>query len=118
MTNVTLLCDKAGCFKAFNAEGHAGFAGKGSDIVCAAVTVLLRTALQLLSDSDGITIDAEVAEAGKLSVEVTHANPGTEQRLVCIADFLRTGIRSVMSDYPQFVKLREETEKITAAEAV
>lgn len=111
MTDVTLVCDKSGCFRAFTALGHAGFAVKGSDIVCAAVTVLLRTALQLLSDAEGIAINADVAEAGKLSVAVTYAEPAMEQRLICIADFLRTGIRSVMSDYPQFVQLREETEK-------
>ena len=110
MTAVTLVRSKTGEFKAFFADGHADFAAKGSDIVCSAVTILLRTALQLLSDTDGITIRADVAKAGRLSVEVTDAAPELEQRLICIADFLRTGISALKSDYPQHVSLREQTE--------
>ncbi len=111
MTEVTLVQSKAGVFEAFYAEGHAGFAAIGSDIVCAAVTVLLRTALQLLSDTDGVSIQADVAETGKLSVLVTHAEPSMEQRLVCIADFVRTGISALESEYPQHVALREQIKE-------
>ena len=110
MTVVTLVRNEAGCFKAFKAEGHAGFAALGSDIVCAAVTVLLRTALQLLSETEGIAIHADVAETGRLSVDVTFAEPEMEQRLICIADFLRTGISALKSDYPRHVELREQIE--------
>ena len=110
MTDVTLVRDKAGCFKAFTATGHAGFAVKGSDIVCAAVTVLLRTALQLLSETDGVMVSADVASEGTLSMEVTYAAPEMEQRLICIADFLELGIGSLEAEYPQHIALRKQTE--------
>ena len=110
MTEVTLVRDKTGRFKAFNASGHAGFAEKGSDIVCSAVTVLLRTAIQLLSETDGVVINADVAAAGALSMEVTYAEPEMEQRLICIADFLELGIGSLEAEYPQNIALRKENE--------
>lgn len=110
MTDVTLIRDEVGRFKAFAAVGHAGFAAKGSDIVCAAVTVLLRTALQLLSETDGVMINADVASEGTLSMEVTGAEPTMEQRLICIADFLELGISSLEAEYPQHIALRKQTE--------
>ncbi|MDE5614650.1 MAG: ribosomal-processing cysteine protease Prp, partial [Treponemataceae bacterium] len=59
MTTVTLVCGKDGAFRSCEAAGHAGFAAKGSDIVCAAVTILLRTAADVLSGMDGVVIRAK-----------------------------------------------------------
>ena len=54
MIEVLLVCGKDGAFKSCNASGHAGFAAKGKDIVCAAVTELLRTAVQVLQKTEGM----------------------------------------------------------------
>ncbi len=110
MTAVTLLRGKNGEFKAFGAEGHAGFASKGNDIVCAAVTVLLRTAMQVLSKTEGVAYKADTASRGNLafSVEVTKSDSDTEERLITAADFIAEGIASLQKEYPEHVILREE----------
>lgn len=107
MTTVTLVCGKNGALRSCKATGHAGFAAKGYDIVCAAVTVLVRTALQVLSETDGVTIQADTTERGMLSFLVEQADAEKTERLICTADFLERGMQSLQSEYPQFVKLQK-----------
>lgn len=112
MTDVALVRSRTGAFRSCKAEGHSGFAAEGSDIVCAAVTSVLRTALQVLSETAGAVVTADTASRGNLafSVEVKKAEPETEPRLVCAADFISDGIRLIAAEYPEHVKLREQKE--------
>lgn len=107
MTTVTLVCGKDGAFRSCEAAGHAGFAAKGSDIVCAAVTILLRTAADVLSGMDGVVVRTDTAGRGELAFAVVRAAAEKTERLVCTADFLERGLRSLQSEYPQFVRLQK-----------
>ncbi|MDE6736147.1 MAG: ribosomal-processing cysteine protease Prp [Treponemataceae bacterium] len=104
---MTLVCSKDGAFRSCEATGHAGFAAKGSDIVCAAVTILLRTAADVLSGLDGVVVRANMAGRGELAFTVVRAAAEKTERLVCTADFLERGLRSLQSEYPQFVRLQK-----------
>ncbi|MDE6350386.1 MAG: ribosomal-processing cysteine protease Prp [Treponemataceae bacterium] len=107
MTTVTLVCGKDGAFRSCEAAGHAGFAAKGSDIVCAAGTILLRTAVDVLSGMDGVVVRADTTVRGELAFAVVRAAAEKTERLVCTADFLERGLRSLQSEYPQFVRLQK-----------
>jgi uncharacterized protein YsxB (DUF464 family) len=105
MTKVTLDYDKNRRTLSCNAKGHADFAVAGNDIVCSAVTVLLRTAIQVLSSMDGIKFESEAVERGTLSfcAEVSEAGSESEIRLECIRNFLETGLSSISVEYPDNV---------------
>ncbi len=114
MTEVVVSFGKDGVIKKLQANGHAGFSRKESDIVCSAVTVLIRTAMQILSQTENITFNADSSSRGTLAfcvdIEENLAGPKraeTEARLRCVADFLRTGISSISESYPKNVLLRE-----------
>ncbi len=110
MTVVTLSYGKNGVIKKCQANGHAGFSKKGSDIVCSAITVLLRTAMQVLSHNENVLLITEPFERGSLSftAEAKTENPETEAQLKCIGDFLRTGILALTKEFPKNVILMEE----------
>ncbi len=112
MTEITLICEKGGMIKKCQANGHAGFSVKGSDIVCSAITVLMRTAGQLLAQNDSVKLNADITSRGNLAfcVEVLQKDSQTESYLKCIGDFLRTGFQSLQKEFPQNVKLRELNE--------
>lgn len=119
MVVVTLACREDGVVQDCKANGHAGFAGRGDDIVCAAVTVLLRTAgtlLSELSESGAVGFGAEARRRGELSLHVeadaARGNVRAEERLRCIADFIRAGIGSLEAEHPECVRLVETREKI------
>ena len=52
-----------GVLTGFEAEGHAGFACEGEDIVCAAVTSAVRLTECALSEVLGIALDVETRDA-------------------------------------------------------
>lgn len=114
MISVTLSYGKNGVLKKCEANGHACFSKKGTDIVCSAVTILLRTAAELLSHTENVAFEADFASRGNLAfrVEVKEESPELESRLRCISDFIRVGIDSVSKEYPENVHLREEIENI------
>lgn len=111
MTSVLLVCGGDGSIKSCTASGHAGFAAKGKDIVCAAETLLLRTALQVLESIDGIEVFVDASRRGFLSFSVKAGyDESNVERLSCVADFIRTGIKSLSEEYPRLVRLIEKVE--------
>ena len=112
MTKVLLVCSRDGCLKSCSAKGHAFFAAKGKDIVCAAETSLLRTALSVLQKTKRINLGCDASERGSLafSVQVECHSAELAERLRCTADFIREGISSLSQEYPACVLLKEIIE--------
>lgn len=110
MTVVRLDCDPAGRLIRCEASGHAGFAAHGTDIVCAAVSVLLRTALEVLEHTDGVQVQADTARRGAIRFQAKQTGTvPVEERLICVADFLRTGLAALSAEYPENVCLQEQS---------
>ncbi len=112
MTYVRLVCTTDGCLKSFEAKGHAGFAQKGYDIVCAAETLLLRTAIDLLNNANELQGILDDSKRGYLYYKINNF-PETDlykERLRCIADFIRSGISSLVEEYPAYICLQEIAE--------
>ncbi|MCR5621699.1 MAG: ribosomal-processing cysteine protease Prp [Treponema sp.] len=110
MTQVFLACSGDGSFQELRASGHADFAKKGHDIVCAAESFLLRTAVQVLeSDGSGLVLETDAPRRGELSFRVASPGTASRERLVCVADFIRNGMQSLSDEYPGCVSFREET---------
>ena len=50
MTTIIVKKTENGNYKGFTCTGHAGFAGKGRDIVCAAVSALVITTINSMEE--------------------------------------------------------------------
>ncbi len=109
MINV-LLEKKAGLLRC-KAEGHALFDQKGRDIVCAAATVLLRTAAQVLGDWPGIAFEGAAPERGTLSFEAKADGGEAKAELKFAADFLKAGFDSLAKEFPQNVQFECNLEE-------
>ena len=109
MTCVTLFSGKNGVIKKCEANGHAHFSRKGTDIVCSAVTILLRTAMETFSRIENVALSADVSSRGTISflVEPKDGNPVLESQLKGISDFLRNGLKSLSAEFPENVTLTE-----------
>jgi uncharacterized protein YsxB (DUF464 family) len=86
------------------ASGHAGMGERGTDIVCGAVTILLRTTMTALAGS-GPAIEATTAGRGSLSFRVTAFSEKDKPFLRYAARFLREGLGSLEREYPEAVAL-------------
>ena len=113
MTSVLLVRSSSGSLLSCRADGHAGYAAAGSDIVCSALSVLLRTTLQTLSMTAGLRLETESPVRGALgfTVRIERPSPEIDARLVYAGDFLEQGIGSLAEEYPDNVELRIQTGK-------
>jgi uncharacterized protein YsxB (DUF464 family) len=99
-----LVLDEAGLLKVCTMKGH------GSDVVCAAVSVLIRTALRVLADKPGIIIRGAAPERGALWMEADYTPEGRDF-LSAAGFFLTEGLKSVAEDYPGHCKMNIYTER-------
>jgi len=101
---IKAVLDENGTLRACSASGHAGAGPTGGDIVCAAVSVLMRAAVRTLSGRRGITIRCEAPEPGFLFLEADCAEEGKEF-LFSAGVFLLEGLASVAEEYPEHCSL-------------
>lgn len=106
MMEVCLTCSRDGQFRSCFGKGHAGYAPVGCDIVCAAATVLLRTAAQVLLNACGALVEVHAPVPGNLVFQVQDGIDD-ESLLLYTADFLRVGLQSLQVEYPQYVAFTE-----------
>lgn len=89
-----------------HSKGHAGTAPRGKDIVCAAVSVLMYTAAQLLLEeqdagTEGISVKIGY---GEMCLTAKELPKNTLLRL----EGVETGLALVEARYPTQVKMEEE----------
>ena len=94
-----MVFDEAGLLRSCRVEGHAGAGSKGSDVVCAAVSVLTRTIVRVLSLRKDITIRGNIPGQGNFQMEADYAEEGREY-LAAAGAFLYEGLMSVASEFP------------------
>ena len=103
MIEIEAVLDSGGVLRACKAAGHAGAGKTGSDIVCAAVSVLMRTAFSILSGRKGITIQGGAPEKGRMWLEsgLEASDDGKGKDFLFAAGvFLLEGLKSIAQEYP------------------
>jgi uncharacterized protein YsxB (DUF464 family) len=100
MVGIDIVVDETGILRACSAAGHAGAGETGADIVCAAVSVLMRTMVRVLSDRKGISIRSAAPEPGFVRLETEYTAEGREFLSAC-GDFFFFGLRSVAEEFPE-----------------
>ena len=99
MISVDMILDEAGLLKSCRVTGHAGAGHRGSDIVCAAVSVLTRTTVRVLSEREGVIIRGNIPEPGNFYIE-TEYTPAGRDFLSAVGTFLIEGLSSVSKEFP------------------
>lgn len=106
--------DEAGVLLSCGIRGHAGAGPRGGDIVCAAVSVLARTAYRTLSGMDCVKISGGASVRGRFGFTVERLcdrASAEEALLVGATAFLREGLCSVAADYPDNCTVNIRTER-------
>lgn len=101
MIMIDVVLDSAELIKSCRVSGHAHAGPKGGDIVCAAVSILTRTALHILSLAEGIVVRGGPLERGLFLMETECTAAGKETLFVAGA-FLVEGLHSVSEEYPDY----------------
>jgi uncharacterized protein YsxB (DUF464 family) len=110
MILIDVTLDEAGLLMSCEVSGHAGAGPRGGDIVCAAVSVLTRTAARVLSGREGIMLRADAPERGFFLLETDYSGDGREF-LSAAGTFLVEGLRSVAEEFPDYCTVTIHTER-------
>ena len=104
MIKIEAILDPDGVIRSCKAEGHANAGKTGSDIVCAAVSVLIRTAINVLSNREGVAVYGGAPKTGVAWLEADYEAKGKDFLFAC-GVFLLEGLRSVAEEYPKNCRL-------------
>ncbi|MDR2481161.1 MAG: ribosomal-processing cysteine protease Prp [Spirochaetaceae bacterium] len=83
------------------ANGHAGMAKSGNDIVCAAVSVLLRGMARAVTGKNGIFAEISAPKRGSFLFQATYKEEGRDF-LFAAGIFLFEGLKSVAEEFPEY----------------
>jgi len=92
---IALTLDKCGCLKSFEAKGHS------EKIVCAAMTILLRTTAKLVYDNSFIEATGSKGEPGEMWLKVHSYNQNALDWLMGITEFCVKGLYDLNREYPE-----------------
>lgn len=96
----------------FSAEGHAGFAEHGEDIVCAALSTALQFPIAHLDEILGIVPRYEISDNGLLKVDFRDVNlKGNERELNVLLEMMYLTVKQLAEEYSEFINLVEKEEK-------
>jgi uncharacterized protein YsxB (DUF464 family) len=104
----------SGCLRSLAAEGHAGSGIRGADPICAAVSVLLRTTLNVLRREEAVTYQGSLPGEGRTSITVTSYQAAAGERLLGITNFLLTGLFDLAAEHPEHVSITFDDEHTEA----
>lgn len=104
MIRVLVRREASGDVVGLSVSGHAGYAPRGRDIVCAAVSALAQTALLGLRR---VGASFELDETGgRIAIALA---PGEGQRSRDVLATTALGLAAIAERYGEFVSLREES---------
>ncbi|MDR3301200.1 MAG: ribosomal-processing cysteine protease Prp [Spirochaetaceae bacterium] len=102
---IKICVDACGLVRSCRVVGHAGAGAPGGDIVCAAVSVLVRTFVRVVSQQAGITAQFSAPTRGEFEFSADYTGEG-EIFLRCAGQFLLEGFKSLAEEYPQCCVLK------------
>lgn len=106
MIRTVMYRDADGQFTGYAAKGHSGYAEAGSDIVCAAVSILGVTCINSLESVCGIVPEILENESGALRFRLPclHDESSRHDAQVLLGA-LRQGLTDLAEQFPQNVQI-------------
>jgi uncharacterized protein YsxB (DUF464 family) len=105
LINVTLWLDKSGCLYGIDASGHSGSAAKGKDIICSAVSTLLRTVSRLLEIEPSVELVGSVEDPGELHLRFNLLEESKSEWLGGVSSFALLGLKDLEAEHPSFCRI-------------
>ena len=111
MIRVIIRLGHHGCLEGFSVSGHSGTGKRGEDLVCAAVTVLFRTAARALQLQPGFGVQGDASESGKMELRIGTVPAQRREWLVGLTDFLIRGIEDLREENPKAIQLEFDRDE-------
>ena len=106
MTNIIFYAKKDGTLFGLQSKGHAGYGSRGTDIVCASVSILT---INTINSIQKLTSDKcnEKVNARKATIDFEIDGEVSRESKVLL-ESLKMGLEAISKDYPGNVKITVE----------
>lgn len=108
MLRIKITMTGQGLLRGAEAVGHVGFGPKGSDPVCAAATVLLRTAARTLERKQGIELSGGAPSPGQMQFEILALPESLRGWISGVSEALFQGLTDLAMEFPDKVSVQVE----------
>jgi len=92
----------------FTVTGHANMGVYGEDLVCAAVSAIVQTAILGITEICHIQAGVSIAEGQTTCILSKDTNPEEIRRAGIVFDTMIAGLRSIQASYPKTLKFRNK----------
>ena len=92
----------------FTVKGHANMGEYGEDLVCAAVSAIVQTAILGITEVCHISAGVSIEEGETVCILSKDANADAIQRAGIVMNTMIAGLRSVQQSYPGTLKFRNK----------
>ncbi len=108
MIRIAFYRGEADGFCGFSAEGHAGFADYGEDIVCSAISALCQTAYLGVQEVAGAKNDTHIGESGDMRLMLLDpAESVSWANAQIVLHTLRRGLDAIANEYPDHITISD-----------
>lgn len=111
MIIVAVVYDRSDMIECVSVSGHASGLKKGGNIVCAAVTALVRTAARLLEELPGVDVSGGPGERGEFELCVDVVDKRRVEYVKAVGDYLITGIKDLRDEFPDDCLIEEKQRR-------
>ncbi|MBU8879548.1 ribosomal-processing cysteine protease Prp [Bacillus sp. FJAT-29790] len=113
MIQVTIHRKQSGTIQSFTVSGHAFFAKRGNDIVCAGVSAVSIGAINAVHALTGITPEIEQKEDGFLSCVIPDTIPAdTDEKIQLLLEGMVVSLRTIEEEYGQHIKITFKKQEV------
>ena len=91
----------------FSVSGHSGYAEAGSDIVCAAVSAIVRMAEATINDVCGAKAKVRVKEEDARITLTLPTSCDEEESVQAVLSGMMLTLLSLREDYPDYIEVLE-----------
>lgn len=106
MITVTVRQNEKKEIRSFTVEGHANFAKKGSDIVCAGVSAITFGSVNAVEVLTGTVLKiTEGGEGGFLHCEVPKLPKQTEEKVQLLLKGMLVALETIERDYSDYITI-------------
>jgi uncharacterized protein len=113
MIDITITRNSSETIQSFVISGHAFFAKRGSDIVCAGVSAVSIGAINAVHALTGITPVIEQSEEGFLSCTIPDDLPeGTGENVQLLLEGMVVSLQTIEEEYGQYIKITFKKQEV------
>jgi len=110
MTKVKVFMSEQG-ISGFEITGHTGYAERGQDIVCTAISALGQTAVMGLTEVIGVSCSVEIRDAFLACHLPRVMSPELWQHSQIVLRTLAKGLTAIQAEYPDYLSIREVEQR-------